>query len=184
MTVARPPQEPIHSACAVIDTPIGHLRLAATTLGLSAIDFDANPALAPAGSDPAAESIIRRTAEELDRYFKGELTEFSVPLAPRGTEFQKRVWDRLRQIPFGTTTTYGSIARDLGDPNATRAVGLANGRNPIPIIVPCHRVIGADGSLTGFGGGLPRKRWLLDHESRVSSEPGRADSLLFDVSQT
>lgn len=181
MTAARPPREPLHLACAVIDTPIGPLRLAASATGLSLVEFDAKPALAPEGSHPGAESILRQAAEELDLYFKGELTEFSVPLAPLGTDFQKRVWDRLRQIPFAATTTYGSIARGLGDPNATRAVGLANGRNPLPIIVPCHRVIGADGSLTGFGGGLPRKRWLLDHERRTVSEPERADSLLFSA---
>ncbi len=163
-------------ACAVIETPIGSLGLAASAAGLSRVEFDADPGFARGssdrgtgpGTDPAAESILRQAAEELNRYFKGELTEFSVPLAPLGTDFQKRVWDRLRQIPFAATTTYGSIARGLGDPNATRAVGLANGRNPLPIIVPCHRVIGADGSLIGFGGGLPRKRWLLEHERRCA----------------
>ena len=90
-----------------------------------------------------------------------------MPLEPSGTEFQQRVWTALRAIAYGTTTSYGTIARRLGDPRATRAVGAANGQNPIPIIVPCHRVVGAKGDLTGFGGGIDRKRWLLEHEGAL-----------------
>ena len=111
---------------------------------------------------------FRGVAEQLDAYFRGELRTFDVPLAPCGTEFQRRVWRALADIEFGTTTTYGELARRIGSPNAPRAVGLANGHNPIGIIVPCHRVIGANGSLTGYGGGIERKRWLLAHEAQGS----------------
>src|SRR5213592_3419060 len=99
---------------------------------------------------------------------RSHTTRFKVlPLDPPGTTFQRVVWDLLRTIPYGTTTSYGKLARRLGDPRATRAVGAANGKNPIPIIVPCHRVVGARGELTGFGGGLDRKRWLLEHEGAL-----------------
>jgi methylated-DNA-[protein]-cysteine S-methyltransferase len=106
--------------------------------------------------------------EQLDAYFAGELAEFDVPLALHGTPFQLRVWEQLTKIPFGETISYSQLARRLDDPKAVRAVGLANGRNPISIIVPCHRVIGADGSLVGYGGGLERKQWLLEHEAVAS----------------
>src|SRR4029079_15469667 len=101
-------------------------------------------------------------------YFDGRLREFDVPLSLHGTDFQLRVWHALCEIPFGQTISYAELARRLGKPQAMRAVGAANGRNPVSIIVPCHRVVGSTGSLTGFGGGLPRKRWLLDHEGAVS----------------
>jgi len=101
---------------------------------------------------------------QLDAYFAGEMRAFDVPLAPAGTAFQRAVWDLLLAIPFGETASYGELARQLGKPNGSRAVGLANGSNPISIIIPCHRVIGSTGSLTGYGGGLPRKAWLLAHE--------------------
>jgi methylated-DNA-[protein]-cysteine S-methyltransferase len=104
---------------------------------------------------------------QLRAYFAGELRTFELPLAPHGTPFQRRVWDALLAIPYGTTTTYGRLAQQLGDPRAVRAVGLANGRNPIPIIIPCHRVIGANGSLIGYGGGLERKQWLLEREGAL-----------------
>ena len=103
--------------------------------------------------------------DQLDAYFSGELTHFDLPLRPSGTAFQQQVYGALQEIPYGATTTYGAIARKIGRPRAVRAVGAANGRNPIPIIIPCHRVIGADGSLTGFGGGLEIKKFLLDVES-------------------
>ena len=102
-----------------------------------------------------------------DLYFARARTAFDLPLDPPGTAFQRRVWSALRTIPYGTTVSYGELARRLGDVRATRAVGAANGKNPIPIIVPCHRVIGARGELTGFGGGLDRKRWLLEHEGAL-----------------
>jgi methylated-DNA-[protein]-cysteine S-methyltransferase len=103
--------------------------------------------------------------DQLEAYFAGELTTFDMPLKLSGTHFQLRVWSELQRIPYGETISYGELARRLGNPAAVRAVGLANGRNPITIVVPCHRVIGADGSLTGYGGGLERKAWLLDHEA-------------------
>lgn len=108
-----------------------------------------------------------KAREQLNEYFAGSRTAFDLPLAAQGTAVQKEVWHALTQIPFGETRSYGEIARQLGKPKASRAIGAANGRNPISIIVPCHRVIGADGSLTGFGGGLERKQWLLAHEARV-----------------
>ena len=103
---------------------------------------------------------------QLDEYFAGNRQEFDLPLHPRGHSFQRRVWQALLEIPYGETTSYGKVAVSIGHPDASRAVGLANGQNPIPIIIPCHRVIGANGSLTGYGGGLDAKRWLLDHEAR------------------
>ena len=113
--------------------------------------------------DDAAFDDIRT---QLAEYFGGTRYDFDLPLHPAGGAFQLRVWQALRGIPYGETTSYGKLATLLGDPSAARAVGSANGQNPIPIIVPCHRVIGADGSLTGYGGGLGAKRWLLDHEAR------------------
>jgi methylated-DNA-[protein]-cysteine S-methyltransferase len=109
----------------------------------------------------AADEPFATASVQLRAYFDGELTEFDLPLSPAGTEFQRRVWAGLRAIPYGQTVTYGELARRLGRPAASRAVGLANGKNPISIVVPCHRVIGSDGSLTGYGGGLDRKRFLL-----------------------
>ena len=106
--------------------------------------------------------------EQLDAYFAGELEEFDLPLALHGTDFQLRVWDQLAQIPFAETISYKELALRLGDLKLVRAVGTANGRNPVSIVIPCHRVIGADGTLVGYGGGLDRKRWLLDHEAVAS----------------
>jgi O-6-methylguanine DNA methyltransferase len=110
-----------------------------------------------------------RRGEEFDAYFAGELSSFDLEMNALGTPFQRSVWSQLCEIPYGETISYGELAQRLGNPNASRAVGLANGRNPIAIIVPCHRVIGADGSLTGYGGGLERKTWLLEHERRHRS---------------
>lgn len=123
--------------------------------------------------DPAQEPFAA-AAMQLEAYFAGQLTEFDLPLAPAGTDFQRRVWTRLQAIPYGQTVSYGELARELGNPAASRAVGLANGRNPISIVVPCHRVIGADGSMTGYGGGLDRKRFLLALERTTSVGTARA----------
>jgi methylated-DNA-[protein]-cysteine S-methyltransferase len=114
--------------------------------------------------------ILRRTAAQLDEYFAGSRTRFDVPLDLQGTRFQLAAWRSLADIPFGATTSYGRQAAALGIPTASRALGAANGANPVCIVLPCHRVIGADGSLTGFGGGLPTKQWLLDHEARVLAD--------------
>ena len=114
------------------------------------------------------DDLLGTVREELQAYFAGELKDFDLSLAPQGTEFQQRVWRALRDIPYGETISYGELAARIGQPNASRAVGMANGQNPISIVVPCHRVIGADGTLTGYGGGIERKRWLLAHESKGS----------------
>ena len=120
--------------------------------------------------DPRGREVepFKAAADQLDAYFAGELTRFDVPLAPRGSEFQQRVWAALQEIPYGRTESYGELAERIGSPGGARAVGLANGKNPIGIIIPCHRVVGADGSLTGYGGGLDRKQQLLDLELEVS----------------
>ena len=122
------------------------------------------------GIDPCwrrDDARLRQARAQLRSYFADELKVFEMPLNLQGTEFQVRVWNELLNIPFGETISYGELARRIGQPNASRAVGLANGRNPISIVVPCHRVVGSNGKLTGYGGGLPRKRWLLDHERGV-----------------
>ncbi|TAL08984.1 MAG: methylated-DNA--[protein]-cysteine S-methyltransferase [Porticoccaceae bacterium] len=119
--------------------------------------------LAAQGADNPSP-LIREAVRQLRAYFAGRLTRFELPLNPAGTAFQKSVWQALLAVPHGATASYGEIAAAVGNPRASRAVGLANGRNPIAIVVPCHRIIGRDGSLTGYGGGLDRKRWLLAHE--------------------
>jgi methylated-DNA-[protein]-cysteine S-methyltransferase len=147
-----------------MDSPIGPLLLlgeAAALTGLYMAPHDPDPAWRH-DPEPFAAAV-----EQLEQYFAGERTEFDLPLELHGTAFQLRVWSLLREIPFGETTTYGALADRLGNPRAVRAVGLANGRNPISVIVPCHRVIGADGTLVGYGGGLDRKRALLAHEAEV-----------------
>ncbi|MBX3710536.1 MAG: methylated-DNA--[protein]-cysteine S-methyltransferase [Lysobacter sp.] len=155
-----------------LDTPIGTLVLAADAEGLRHIEFPSNrhpvsrESWVP-GADGAAAGILAMTAQQLREYFDGARRDFELPLAPRGTEFQMQVWHTLATIPFGATWSYGALARAIGKPDAMRAVGAANGRNPLPIVLPCHRVIGADGSLTGFGGGLPIKEALLRLEGAL-----------------
>lgn len=144
-----------------IDSPIGGLRIHASAGLVTAIDFGAS---SPRGS-AAPDDLLDRVELQLGQYFAGERTEFDLPLASDGTEFQQKVWAELQRIPYGETASYGEIARRLGyEAGISRAVGAANGANPIPIVVPCHRVIGADGSLTGYAGGVERKRTLLDLE--------------------
>jgi methylated-DNA-[protein]-cysteine S-methyltransferase len=152
-------------AWTTVESPLGPLVLTASDAGLTTLYMDvAAPAVALRADD---HPVLQRTRQQLAGYFAGERSEFDLPLAPRGTSFQQRVWNLLLTVPFGATTSYGTIAIRLGKPAAMRAVGLANGRNPISIIIPCHRVIGANGSLTGYGGGIERKRWLLAHEQAV-----------------
>lgn len=151
-----------------IGSPIGPLTITARGGALTAVHMHEQrhfPSI-PASADPAdpADPSLAPIVAQLEAYFAGELTDFDLPLQLRGTPFQRRVWDALQEIPFGETISYGELARRVGNPKASRAVGLANGRNPIAIVVPCHRVIGADGSLTGYGGGIERKVWLLEHE--------------------
>ncbi len=151
---------------------MGELRLCSDGQALTAIDFDGDSTAdrPPRGEEPAAWQradrlpIFQQTATQLREYFAGTRTEFSVPLRLLGTEFQRKVWTELCEIPYGATWSYGELARRIGRPAASRAVGAANGKNPVPIIVPCHRVIGASGQLTGYGGGLPRKQLLLQVE--------------------
>ncbi|MGP8207671.1 MAG: methylated-DNA--[protein]-cysteine S-methyltransferase [Acidimicrobiales bacterium] len=151
-----------------IDSPIGPLTLTSVEGDLTGLQM-ANAAHPPKGTEMWVpdRAAFKEVVGQLEAYFAGELRDFEVPLRAEGTEFQRRVWDGLRQIPFGETWSYGRLAEHVGNVQACRAVGLANGRNPIAVIVPCHRVIGANGTLTGYGGGLDRKAWLLDHERRV-----------------
>jgi methylated-DNA-[protein]-cysteine S-methyltransferase len=144
------------------DTPVGPLHLTASESALTGLRFGGGPCVGP--RDPS-HPVLATLMNELAEYFAGSRRSFSVPLAPEGTAFQIAVWEQLRLIPYGTTLSYREVARRLGSPSASRAVGLANGRNPIAIVVPCHRVIGSDGSLTGFGGGMAAKRTLLDIEA-------------------
>jgi methylated-DNA-[protein]-cysteine S-methyltransferase len=148
-----------------IMSPIGTLTLSSNGSALTSVLITDANALADANVPAEADAVLAAAREQLDAYFDQRLMQFDLPLEPRGTGFQQRVWESLRVIPFGETISYAELARRVGNPKAVRAVGAANGRNPLMIIVPCHRVIGADGSLTGFGGGIERKRWLLDHET-------------------
>jgi methylated-DNA-[protein]-cysteine S-methyltransferase len=151
-------------------SPIGPLLLAGDKDGLRFLSFASSKrAVAPGPDWVLDESAFRDVRGQLEAYFRGGLTDFEVPLAMEGTKFQLRVWNELRAIPYGETISYAQLAGRIGNPKAVRAVGLANGSNPIPIIVPCHRVIGSDGSLTGFGGGLPTKKMLLELESKQLS---------------
>ena len=151
-------------------TPVGRLKLIASDRGLAAIlwenDDPKRVRLSPLAED-GSHPVLLETERQLNDYFAGKRQTFSLRFACVGTEFQKEVWAALTTIPFGETRSYAQIARQIGRPKAVRAVGAANGANPIALIVPCHRVIGADGSLTGYGGGLPLKRKLLEHEARV-----------------
>ena len=153
-----------------MESPVGKLLLAADGQGLRQVSFESSKRAASVQPDWCEDKApFADVIGQLPAYFAGELREFDVPLAPEGTEFQLRVWNSLRGIPYGETISYLQLAQEIGNPKAVRAVGLANGCNPIPIIIPCHRVIGSDGSLTGFGGGLPNKKKLLALESRQMS---------------
>jgi methylated-DNA-[protein]-cysteine S-methyltransferase len=163
-------------------SPIGTLTIVAGGDAVVAIRWDTesderapdarNPVDAKLGDGitdvrPGDHAVLDRAVEQLGEYFDGTRTDFDLPLDPDGTDFQRQAWDTLVQIPFGETISYGEQARMLGDKNKSRAVGAANGKNPIPIVVPCHRVVGSNGQLTGFAGGLNVKAWLLDHEFKV-----------------
>src|SRR5262245_20958078 len=151
----------------LLDSPIGELLLTGDGKSLTGIWMQSHRSewrrTKAWERDDGAFAAARA---QLTEYFAGERSEFELPLAAEGTDFQHKVWTALCAIPYGKTISYGELARRIGQPSAARAVGLANGSNPLPIVVPCHRVIGADGSLTGFGGGIERKRWLLAHEAR------------------
>lgn len=154
------------TATTSIDSPVGTLTLMAEDGVLTRLHMhEQRHAIMPPAGAEREDSTFGDAIDQLNAYFTGELTEFDLPLRMRGTDFQQRVWAGLRKIPYGETISYADLAREVGSPNAFRAVGSANGRNPLGIIVPCHRVIAADGSLGGYGGGLERKSWLLEHEA-------------------
>lgn len=156
----------------IADTPIGPLLLVAGPRGVRRIEFPrGGRVVMPDYGIAQDRARLADASEQLRAYFAGERFTFDFARDAQGTPFQHSVWDALCEIPLGETTSYGELARQLGRPSASRAVGAANGANPLPIVVPCHRVIGASGSLTGFGGGLPAKRWLLDHERRHAPRP-------------
>ncbi len=149
-----------------LESPIGPLRLVGAERGLIRIDFPDRGRLAASEKEwrPDESGLLEGAAQQLEEYFAGRRAHFELELAPKGTEFQQSVWQSLLDIPFGETTSYGELADRLGRPTASRAVGAANGSNPIPIVIPCHRVIGKSGQLTGYAGGLAIKQWLLEHE--------------------
>jgi len=151
-------------------TPIGMLKIAVDATGLRYVLFESNK------HEPSNimewkkdRSVTNEARQQLLQYFSGERKEFEMEISLAGTEFQQRTWQMLASIPFGQTWSYAELAKRVDSPKAVRAVGAANGRNPLPIVLPCHRVIGSNGSLTGFGGGLPVKKWLLEHENRQAT---------------
>jgi methylated-DNA-[protein]-cysteine S-methyltransferase len=158
------------------ETPIGTLTLVASDVGLRAVLWpgdDPDRVRLGERSEDAAHPVLTAAAAQLDEYFRGVREQFDLPLDPVGTDFQRAAWDALRQIPYATTISYGEQAARMGDRRKARAVGAANGRNPLSIVVPCHRVVGSTGSLTGFAGGVDTKAWLLAHEQR-HEVPGTA----------
>ncbi|MDZ5078133.1 methylated-DNA--[protein]-cysteine S-methyltransferase [Nesterenkonia sp. HG001] len=163
----------------LLDSPVGQLALVTDGQALTGVYMQEHrhttvKSWGERVDRKEAADVVQRAEEQLDEYFTGERQDFDLPLAAAGTEFQRAVWAGLREIPYGETWTYGQLASHLGRPGASRAVGLANGRNPISIIVPCHRVIGADGSMTGYGGGVPRKEQLLalERSGQLPLDPG------------
>lgn len=152
---------------ASVSSPIGELGIAVDAGGLCRVHFEGSPP----GRAEKPDGVLAAAASQLTEYFEGTRTEFDLPLVIRsGTDFERRVWERIAAIGYGETATYGAIATHLGDPGAARAVGVACNRNPLPLVIPCHRVVGAGGKLVGFGGGLPRKVHLLELEARVTIE--------------
>jgi methylated-DNA-[protein]-cysteine S-methyltransferase len=151
-----------------LETPIGTLLIAGDEDAVRRIDFprDGKASKPEAGWTESLKGPVAKAAKQLREYFSGKRADFDLPLAPDGTEFQRTVWRNLQDIPYGETISYGELAKRVGNPKASRAVGAANGKNPIPIVIPCHRVIGSTGKLTGFGGGLPTKEALLELEAK------------------
>ncbi|NKX55149.1 methylated-DNA--[protein]-cysteine S-methyltransferase [Arthrobacter mobilis] len=157
-----------------MDTPVGELTLVAGDGALTAIYFRSHKGLPDASTfGERSDADFAEAKRQLTEYFAGERTGFDLPLNPKGDTFQLKVWELLRKIPYGQTRTYGELARELGDPRLAQAVGSANGRNPISIVVPCHRVVGADGSLVGYAGGIERKRFLLELEEPAEATAAR-----------
>jgi len=149
---------------AYYSSPVGLIEITGNEEGIATVHFIENRA----GYSTKIPTVLKECIYQLDEYFKGIRKEFGLKLNPQGSDFQKKVWDKLITVPFGKTNSYLDISKQLGDVNATRAVGNANGNNPIAIIIPCHRVIGSDGKLTGYSGGLWRKEWLLTHEKNIT----------------
>ena len=147
-----------------LDSPLGTLLISSTDETITAIDFDADDRTPNTDKD---HPLLSEASQQLRQYFTGDLSKFDLPFVATGTDFEQTVWQKLMDIPYGQTLSYGQLAQKLGDPNKVRAVGRANGQNPISIIIPCHRVIGANGHLTGYGGGIERKKWLLQHEGAL-----------------
>ncbi|HZC26989.1 MAG TPA: methylated-DNA--[protein]-cysteine S-methyltransferase [Actinopolymorphaceae bacterium] len=158
--------QPTQHAC-TIDTPVGLLELRSNGKALTSIYFTDKASATATRGDLDSDPVLRETADQLNAYFAGERTDFDLPLAPHGTDFQERVWSALTEIPYAETWSYAELARHIGLPTAFRAVGAANGQNPLPIVIPCHRVVGANGKLVGYGGGMERKRHLLELEANV-----------------
>jgi methylated-DNA-[protein]-cysteine S-methyltransferase len=167
---------------ASIETPVGLLDLVASAEALHALGWR-GAGTAPDLPESPEHPVLRRAIRQLAEYFAGRRREFDLPLMPQGTEFQRRAWEELRRIPYGQTISYGEQARRMGQPGAMRAVGLANGRNPIAIIIPCHRVIAAGGKLGGFGGGLENKRLLLALEAEIPPRDALQLTLLDSAQQ-
>jgi methylated-DNA-[protein]-cysteine S-methyltransferase len=166
----------------VMDSPMGPLTLVASNAGLRAVLWPKDdPGRVPLGemTETTDHPVLVAAVDQLSEYLAGDRQSFDLPLDPIGTDFQQAAWMALRAIPYGTTVSYGEQAAAMGDKRKARAVGAANGRNPISIIVPCHRVVGSDGSLTGFAGGLESKQWLLEHESKIA-QPSEVEA---DLSQ-
>ncbi len=157
-----------------LDSPIGRLRLVATDEGLSHLLFDQQADEDPDSDGDPAETdnhpVLAAATTQLAEYFAGRRQEFDIPLDLTGTEFQRAAWSALASVPFGETRSYRQQAEAIGRPKAVRAIGAANGKNPVPIVLPCHRIVGSDGSLTGYGGGLPIKEFLLNHEQAQSQQ--------------
>lgn len=168
-TMTAPPDRPAHQLVSrAVPSPIGTIHVTATETAVVAISFAGE---VPRGAvHPEPHAVLDAAAAQLAEYFAGERTDFDLPIEPAGTPFQQQAWAQLLAIPYGRTISYGEQALRLGDAKRARAVGAANGQNPIPIVVPCHRVVGSTGKLTGFAGGLEVKAWLLAHEQRVSGE--------------
>jgi len=146
----------------IIDSPIGKIEIKGDRSGISSVLFLDSEEILISSTMPEE---LKEAVRQLEQYFKGERTEFNVKISAQGTDFQKRVWEELRKIPYGKTISYEQMAHRLGNPKVIRAAASANGKNPISIIIPCHRVIGKNGSLTGYAGGINRKKWLLEHEN-------------------
>ncbi|MCT8339395.1 methylated-DNA--[protein]-cysteine S-methyltransferase [Flavobacteriaceae bacterium TK19130] len=146
-----------------VNSPVGILKIVVEDAAIRTIQF-----VEKSGEDHSSNNVLDTAKQQLEAYFDGRRKSFDLPLAPKGTSFQQKVWNELKKVPYGKTVSYQEIANRLGDPKVIRAAASANGKNPIAIVIPCHRIIGSDGSLTGYAGGLHRKKWLLEHESPVT----------------